>query len=64
MRQRRALDDIILDVEIAAIHVHPRVALADEQARGVAAVAEDQPVVENEVEAVRGGLDLHDKSQF
>ena len=52
MGKRRALDDIILDVEIAAIHVHPRIALADEEAGRIAAMAQEEPAVENEIEAV------------
>ena len=59
MGERRPLDDVILDVEIAAIHVHPCVALPHEEARRIAAMTQDEPPVENEIEAVGGRLDLH-----
>ena len=55
MGERRALDHIVLDVEVAAIHVHARFAVPDEEAGCIAAVAQDEPAVEEEVEAVGDG---------
>src|SRR5215218_3001426 len=64
MSERRALDDIILDVEVAAIHVHVGIAMADEKAWRVSAMAQDEPSVEDEIEAVGCCLNLHEGSQF
>ena len=54
MGERRPLDDVILDVEIATIHVHPCIALPDEETRRIAAMTQEEPSVENEIEAVGG----------
>ena len=54
MGERRPLDDVILDVEIATIHVHPCIPLPHEETRRIAAMTQEHPSVENEIEAGGG----------
>src|SRR3954471_1786650 len=47
-----ALEDVILDLEISAIHIDAGIPLSDIKTGCTGTMAQDEPAVENEIEAV------------
>ena len=57
--QRQARVEAVLDGEIAAVHLHQRPALADEEGGRVGAVTQQAAVPQEQVEPTLGWLDPH-----
>ncbi|MOA26147.1 hypothetical protein D3C78_1469190 [compost metagenome] len=60
MAQGGSLDDIVFDIEIAAIHIHPLLAETGEEGRIIRRMGKDGAVADRECEAVFGRFEMHD----